>query len=93
MRNGPKAKKMGQCTKSTRPGLPHTGRSHGRVPLARLLGILKPIKTPEESLRQGEAQEEARNCSRKADRSISKAKFTIKTEDLPLNSLRSFGMN
>ncbi|KHF99707.1 hypothetical protein F383_38575 [Gossypium arboreum] len=26
---------MGQRTKSTRPGLPHTGRPHGRVPLAR----------------------------------------------------------
>ncbi|KHG04259.1 hypothetical protein F383_30002 [Gossypium arboreum] len=26
---------MDQRTKSTRPGLPHTGRSHGRVPLAR----------------------------------------------------------
>ncbi|KHF99888.1 hypothetical protein F383_38719 [Gossypium arboreum] len=27
---------MGQCTKSTRPGLPHTGRPHGHVPLASL---------------------------------------------------------
>ncbi|KHG07088.1 hypothetical protein F383_33611 [Gossypium arboreum] len=27
---------MGQRTKSTRPGLPHTGRPHGRVPLASL---------------------------------------------------------
>ncbi|KHG10300.1 hypothetical protein F383_07165 [Gossypium arboreum] len=26
---------MGQCTKSTRPGLPHTGRPHGCVPFAR----------------------------------------------------------
>ncbi|KHF99295.1 hypothetical protein F383_38401 [Gossypium arboreum] len=26
--------KMGQHTKSTRPRLPHTGRSHGRVNLA-----------------------------------------------------------
>ncbi|KHG10657.1 hypothetical protein F383_14057 [Gossypium arboreum] len=26
---------MGQHTKSTRPGLPHTGRPHDRVPLAR----------------------------------------------------------
>ncbi|KHG07876.1 Putative iroquois-class homeodomain irx-1 [Gossypium arboreum] len=34
-RNGPKIEKMGQCTKSTRPGLPRTGRPHGRVPLAR----------------------------------------------------------
>ncbi|KHG00391.1 hypothetical protein F383_38873 [Gossypium arboreum] len=24
---------MGQCTKSTRPRLPHTGRLHGRVNL------------------------------------------------------------
>ncbi|KHF97248.1 hypothetical protein F383_36607 [Gossypium arboreum] len=27
---------MGQRTKSTRPGLPHTGRPHSRVPLASL---------------------------------------------------------
>ncbi|KHG29187.1 hypothetical protein F383_35486 [Gossypium arboreum] len=27
---------MDQRTKSTRPGLPHTGRPHGRVPLASL---------------------------------------------------------
>ncbi|KHF98455.1 hypothetical protein F383_37718 [Gossypium arboreum] len=34
MRNGPKTEKMGQCTKSTWPGPPHTGRPHGRVNLA-----------------------------------------------------------
>ncbi|KHF99437.1 hypothetical protein F383_38424 [Gossypium arboreum] len=27
---------MGQCTKSTRAGLPHTGRPYDRVPLASL---------------------------------------------------------
>ncbi|KHG01192.1 hypothetical protein F383_39215 [Gossypium arboreum] len=35
MKNEPKTEKMGQRTKLTRPGLPHTGRPHGRVPLAR----------------------------------------------------------
>ncbi|KHG26155.1 hypothetical protein F383_32565 [Gossypium arboreum] len=29
-------KKMGQSTKSTRPGPPHTGRQQGRVNLAEL---------------------------------------------------------
>ncbi|KHG25770.1 Alanine--tRNA ligase [Gossypium arboreum] len=33
MRNGPKIVKIDQRTKSTGPGLPHTGRPHGRVPL------------------------------------------------------------
>ncbi|KHG25427.1 hypothetical protein F383_00764 [Gossypium arboreum] len=33
MRNGPKTEKMGQRTKSTRPGPPHTGRPHNRVNL------------------------------------------------------------
>ncbi|KAG8478486.1 hypothetical protein CXB51_028213 [Gossypium anomalum] len=36
MRNGLKTKKMGQSTKLTRPGDPHTGRSHGRVNLEEL---------------------------------------------------------
>ena len=36
MRNGPKTEKMGQSTKSTRPGPPHTGRPHGCVNLAEL---------------------------------------------------------
>ncbi|KHG29988.1 hypothetical protein F383_36135 [Gossypium arboreum] len=36
MRNGTKTEKMGQLTKSTRSGLPHTGRPHGHVPLASL---------------------------------------------------------
>ncbi|KHF99576.1 hypothetical protein F383_38542 [Gossypium arboreum] len=36
MRNEPKTEKMGQSTKSTRSGLPHTGRLHGRVNLAEL---------------------------------------------------------
>ncbi|KHG12000.1 hypothetical protein F383_09022 [Gossypium arboreum] len=30
---------MGQHTKSTRPGLPHTGRPHGRVNLAGLTTV------------------------------------------------------
>ncbi|KHG00265.1 Histone-lysine N-methyltransferase EHMT1 [Gossypium arboreum] len=37
MRNGPKIVKIDQRTKSTGPGLPHTGRPHGRVPLVRHL--------------------------------------------------------
>ncbi|KHG14647.1 hypothetical protein F383_23161 [Gossypium arboreum] len=34
MRNGPKIEKMGQSTNSTRPGLHHTGKPHGRANLA-----------------------------------------------------------
>ncbi|KHG06470.1 hypothetical protein F383_32323 [Gossypium arboreum] len=34
---------MGQHTKSTRPGLPHTGRPHGRVPLATLTTALSNL--------------------------------------------------
>ncbi|KHG17278.1 Error-prone DNA polymerase [Gossypium arboreum] len=41
MRNRPKTEKMGQCTKSTRPRLPHTSRPHGCVPLASLNHCLK----------------------------------------------------
>ncbi|KHG19869.1 Gasdermin-C [Gossypium arboreum] len=37
--------KIGQRTKSTRPGLPHTGRPHGRVPLASLDHGLKQSYT------------------------------------------------
>ncbi|KHG11064.1 hypothetical protein F383_14312 [Gossypium arboreum] len=33
MRNRSKIEKMGQSTKSTRPGPPHMGRPHGRVNL------------------------------------------------------------
>ncbi|KHG14206.1 hypothetical protein F383_00775 [Gossypium arboreum] len=36
---------MGQRMKSTRPGLPHTGRPHGRVPLASLDHGLKQSHT------------------------------------------------
>ncbi|KHG00166.1 Gasdermin-C [Gossypium arboreum] len=36
---------MGQRTKSIRPGLPHTGRPHGRVPLASLDHGLKQSHT------------------------------------------------
>ncbi|KHF99368.1 hypothetical protein F383_38335 [Gossypium arboreum] len=36
---------MDQHTKSTRPGLPHTGRPHGRVPLASLDHGLKQSHT------------------------------------------------
>ncbi|KHG00075.1 hypothetical protein F383_38770 [Gossypium arboreum] len=36
MRNGPKMEKMGQRTKSTGPGLPHTGRPHTRAYLTGL---------------------------------------------------------
>ncbi|KHG19155.1 hypothetical protein F383_24992 [Gossypium arboreum] len=36
---------MGQHTKATRPGLPHTGRPHGRVPLASLNHDLKQSHT------------------------------------------------
>ncbi|KHG21142.1 hypothetical protein F383_27757 [Gossypium arboreum] len=36
---------MGQRTKSTRPGLPHTSRSHGRVSLASLDHGLKQSYT------------------------------------------------
>ncbi|KAG8477766.1 hypothetical protein CXB51_027752 [Gossypium anomalum] len=35
-RNGPKTEKMGQSMKLTRPGAPHTSRSHGRDNLAEL---------------------------------------------------------
>ncbi|KHG29634.1 D-amino acid dehydrogenase small subunit [Gossypium arboreum] len=117
--------KMGQRTKSTRPGLPHTGRPHGRVPLTSLdhdlkqshMGVShghvpaepkfspirkrpilralrhsKAYKYTLEEEKRGDVEEESRNCSRKADRSISKAEFTIKTEDLPSNSLRIFGI-
>ncbi|KHG18172.1 Glycerol-1-phosphate dehydrogenase [NAD(P)+] [Gossypium arboreum] len=34
VRNGPKKEKMGQCRKSTRPGLPYMSRPHARVFLA-----------------------------------------------------------
>ncbi|KHF98286.1 hypothetical protein F383_37621 [Gossypium arboreum] len=34
MRNGPKTEKMGQSTKSTRPGSPHKAKPHDRVNLA-----------------------------------------------------------
>ncbi|KHG23733.1 Antagonist of mitotic exit network 1 [Gossypium arboreum] len=36
MKNGPKIEKMGQSTKSTRPGPPHTGRPHDCVNLEKL---------------------------------------------------------
>ncbi|KHG27876.1 hypothetical protein F383_34590 [Gossypium arboreum] len=36
---------MGQCMKSARPGLPHTGRPHSRVPLASLDHGLKQSHT------------------------------------------------
>ncbi|KHG26312.1 hypothetical protein F383_32742 [Gossypium arboreum] len=36
---------MGQRTKSTRPRFPHTGRPHGRVPLASLDHGLKQSHT------------------------------------------------
>ncbi|KHG04997.1 hypothetical protein F383_31292 [Gossypium arboreum] len=36
MRNGPKIEKMGQRTKSTWPGHPHTGRPHARAYLTSL---------------------------------------------------------
>ncbi|KHG04520.1 hypothetical protein F383_28487 [Gossypium arboreum] len=36
---------MCQRTKSTRPGLPHTGKPHGRVPLASLDHGLKQSHT------------------------------------------------
>ncbi|KHG13496.1 Alanine racemase [Gossypium arboreum] len=36
---------MGQHTKLTRPGLPHTSRPHGRVPLASLDHGLKQSYT------------------------------------------------
>ncbi|KHG17071.1 hypothetical protein F383_23146 [Gossypium arboreum] len=36
---------MGQHMKSTWPGLPHTGRPHGRVPLASLDHDLKQSHT------------------------------------------------
>ncbi|KHF99898.1 Antagonist of mitotic exit network 1 [Gossypium arboreum] len=45
MRNGPKMEKMGQRTRSTRPGLPHTGRPHGCVLLASLDHGLKQSHT------------------------------------------------
>ncbi|KHG06909.1 hypothetical protein F383_33601 [Gossypium arboreum] len=60
MRNGPKIEKIGQHTKSTRPGLPHTSVSHDRVPLASLNHSLKQLHTGvsllspiEEALRWG----------------------------------------
>ncbi|KHG20056.1 hypothetical protein F383_25564 [Gossypium arboreum] len=45
MRNGPKTEKIGQRMKSTQPGLPHTSRLHGRVPLASLDHDLKQSHT------------------------------------------------
>ncbi|KHG08652.1 hypothetical protein F383_35652 [Gossypium arboreum] len=80
---------MGQRTKSTRPRLPHTGRPHGCVPLARRS---KAYKYTLEEEKRGNEEEEARNCLRKAGQSISEAGFTIKAEDLPSNSLKSFGI-
>ncbi|KHG08907.1 Phosphatidylethanolamine N-methyltransferase 1 [Gossypium arboreum] len=44
-RNGPKIEKMGQRTKSTLPGLPHTGRPHDSVSLASLDHGLKQSQT------------------------------------------------
>ncbi|KHG09223.1 Replicase polyprotein 1ab [Gossypium arboreum] len=40
MRNEPKTEKMGQRTKSTQLGPPHTGRPHSRVNLAGLTTAL-----------------------------------------------------
>ncbi|KHF98946.1 Error-prone DNA polymerase [Gossypium arboreum] len=49
---------MGQHTKSTQPRLPHTGRPHGRVPLASLDHGLKQshkgVSLPSPSLVQFE---------------------------------------
>ncbi|KHG27024.1 hypothetical protein F383_33374 [Gossypium arboreum] len=79
-----------------------TSGSHGRVsaepkfslirkrPILRALRHSKSYKYTLEEEKRGDAEEEARNFSRKVDRSISEVGFTIKTEDLPSNSPRSF---
>ncbi|KHG12589.1 hypothetical protein F383_17850 [Gossypium arboreum] len=54
MRNGPKTEKMSHCTKSTRPGLPYTGRTHGRVPLA---SLFKHLRRPLDRGRRGGSKE------------------------------------
>ncbi|KHF99432.1 hypothetical protein F383_38420 [Gossypium arboreum] len=71
--------KIGQRTKSTRPGPPHTGRPHGRLNLAKsktthrkrpILRILRHSKAYKYTLKEeekGHTGKEAGNCSRKAD--------------------------
>ncbi|KHG30063.1 Nitric oxide synthase, salivary gland [Gossypium arboreum] len=44
-RNGPKTEKIDPHGKTTWPGLPHTGMSHDRVPLASLNHSLKQSNT------------------------------------------------
>ncbi|KHG27604.1 hypothetical protein F383_34447 [Gossypium arboreum] len=52
---------MGQRTKSTRPGLPHTGRPHCRV------NLTESKHDSHGKRKRGRGEKEARNCSREAD--------------------------
>ncbi|KHG08117.1 Transmembrane protein [Gossypium arboreum] len=84
---------MGQRTKSTRPGLPHTGRPYGRVPLARHSKAYKYTLEEENRVthrrEQGIAQEKLINPSQKPD-SPSRLKISLQIpsgyELKPLNT-------